>query len=70
MTSDGRWLAWQREHLDALRALQDAQRLYHRALSGHAFAAEGVAADAARGALLVMDEARIRLDEVRARQPY
>lgn len=68
--SDERWLEWQREHTEALQALQETQRLYYRAVSGNAFAADGVAADeATQDALPAMDEARSRLDEVRARQP-
>ena len=37
------WLEWQREHADALDALQQAERAYHRTIAGSAFAnpAEG-----------------------------
>ncbi len=70
MTGDAEWIRWQRAHADALRALQDAQRVYHRTLWGGAFAGEGSAAvDSRNDALLAVDLARVRLDEVRARQP-
>lgn len=64
------WISWQREHTDALQALQDAQRAYHRALSGAAFLGpEDATSEAVGNALQVMDAARMRLDDVRARQP-
>jgi hypothetical protein len=70
MTADPNWMDWQREHDEALRALQDAQRAYHRAVSGEAFAAVGAGAgEATRDALRAMDNARVLLDGVRARQP-
>ena len=64
------WLDWQRQHTDALQVLQEAQRRYHRVLSGHAFSAENDAVkDRQKEALRVVDDARVQLDEVRARQP-
>ncbi len=70
MSARDEWFGWQRTHTDALQALQDAQRVYHRAVSASAFAGdEGVASAATKDALRVMDDARVRLDEVRARQP-
>src|SRR5262249_23110241 len=32
------WLSWQAEHADALEALQQAERAYHRTIAGSAFA--------------------------------
>jgi hypothetical protein len=66
-----RWLEWQHEHTRALEALQQAERAYHRAMAGAAFAASAdVAADAgSRTARGQVDEARARLDEVRTRRP-
>lgn len=70
MTDSTHWIEWQRDHLLALQALQDAQRVYHRAVSDHAFATPASDAETAtRDALLAMDLARVRLDEVRSRQP-
>ena len=64
------WLHWQREHSDALQALQEAQRRYHRVLSGHAFAAQDDAAmDRQKHVLREVDLARVQLDGIRARQP-
>ncbi len=60
------WLRWQKEHTDALSALQDAQRHYHRAVSDGAFSTGGASTSEALGA---MDAARMRLDEIRDRQP-
>ena len=70
MSADPNWIDWQREHDEALRALQDAQRVYHRAVSGQAFASlDAATSEATKGALRAMDNARVLLDEVRARQP-
>src|SRR5690349_18694921 len=33
-----RWLEWQHEHAQALDALQQAERAYHRVIAGSAFA--------------------------------
>ena len=67
-----RWLEWQQEHAEALEALQQAQRGYHRTIAGSAFAnpTEGpTAVELQRDALEVVEAARVRLDEVRARKP-
>lgn len=70
MTGPSDWLEWQREHTDALQALQEAQRMYHRVVSGSAFAGEaGASWDAQKASLQTIDAARVRLDEVRGRQP-
>ena len=71
MTSNSAdWLTWQREHADALSALQEVQHAYHQTIAGRAFAAAGVAAiDAQKEALRVLEAARISLDEVRGRRP-
>ncbi len=70
MSARDEWFDWQRTHTDALQALQDAQRVYHRAVSGSAFVGnDGVASAATRDALRAVDDARVRLDDVRARQP-
>jgi hypothetical protein len=67
-----RWLEWQREHAAALGALQEAERDYHRTIAGSAFASadEGPSPEEMqRDALKVVETARLRLDEVRARRP-
>ena len=67
-----RWLAWQREHAAALEALQQAQRAYHRTIAGSAFAnpTEGpTATELQKESLDGVENARVRLDEIRARQP-
>jgi len=66
-----RWLQWQHEHMQALAELQQAERAYHRALAGAAFASTGGAAAAAesRAPLELVDAARARLDEIRVRRP-
>lgn len=67
-----RWLAWQREHAAALEALQQAQRAYHRTIAGSAFASptEGpTAIELQKESLEVLEAARVRLDEIRLRQP-
>jgi hypothetical protein len=64
------WLEWQYEHTQALEALQQAERAYHRAMAGAAFARpEDDSTEAARLALESVNGARARLDEVRARRP-
>lgn len=63
------WLEWQQAHAEALRALQDAERAYHRVV-GSAFAAAGDGPAAERRAsLAVLDAARAALDAIRARRP-
>ncbi len=67
-----RWLAWQAEHAAALEALQEAEHAYHRTIAGSAFASptEGPSAvEMQKAALDVVEAARLRLDEVRARKP-
>ena len=66
------WQAWQREHTAALEALQQAQRAYHRTIAGSAFASptEGpTAIELQQESLHTLEAARVRLDEIRARQP-
>jgi len=67
-----RWLEWQREHAAALEALQQAQRAYHRTIAGSAFASptEGPSPiEMQKESLDAVEAARVRLDEIRARQP-
>jgi hypothetical protein len=67
-----RWLDWQRDHTAALDALQQAERAYHRAVSGSAFTSptEGPSAvEIQRDALAAVERARIKLDGVRDRKP-
>jgi hypothetical protein len=67
-----RWLEWQAEHTAALDALQRAERAYHRTIAGSAFASatEGPSAvEMQKESLEVVEAARVRLDEVRARKP-
>jgi len=66
------WIEWQAEHTAALEALQQAQRAYHRTIAGSAFASptEGPGAvEMQKESLDAVEAARIRLDDVRARQP-
>ena len=65
------WLEWQREHADALTALQRAERDYHRTIAGSAFAnPEGPSpVEMQQAGLKAVEAARLRLDEVRARKP-
>ena len=66
------WNTWQREHTAALESLQQAQRAYHRTIAGSAFASptEGpTAIELQQESLHVLEAARVRLDEIRARQP-
>jgi hypothetical protein len=67
-----RWIEWQHEHAAALDDLQRAERAYHRTIAGSAFASptEGPSAIEMRKASLEgVEAARVRLDEIRARQP-
>lgn len=65
-----RWLEWQHEHMQALEVLQQAERLYHRAMAGAAFATPADGADGeSRASLESVNEARQHLDQVRARRP-
>jgi hypothetical protein len=66
------WLDWQAEHAAALEALQTADRAYHRTIAGSAFASpsEGPSPiEMQKESLEAVEAARVRLDEVRARQP-
>jgi len=66
------WLTWQHEHVAALEALQQAERAYHRALAGSAFASptEGpTAIELQKESLEEVESARVHLDDVRARRP-
>jgi hypothetical protein len=62
------WLDWQHEHQAALVALQQAERAYHRLVAGSAFGAGGEA-EVQKESLELVEAARLRLDEVRARRP-
>jgi len=67
-----RWLDWQREHTSALDALQQAERVYHRAVADSAFtvSADQADADERRAVSLdAVDRARRHLDQVRAQKP-
>jgi hypothetical protein len=67
-----RWVEWQRDHAVALEAVQQAERAYHRTIAGSAFVSpiEGPsAAELQRDALDLLQAARQRLEEVRAREP-
>ena len=67
-----RWLEWQQEHAAALEDLQRAERAYHRAIAGSAFArpTEGPSTiELQKESLDAVEAARVRLDEIRARQP-
>jgi hypothetical protein len=64
------WVAWQQAHVEALHALQDAERAYHRVVAGSAFAGPAHAhATERQDALAALDVARRALDAVRARRP-
>lgn len=62
-----RWLDWQSQHMQALDALQAAERDYHRAMTDAAFGPDAKPAAAAH--LEAVDAARQTLDAVRARRP-
>ena len=67
-----KWLDWQHEHAEALKALQQAENAYHRTIAGSAFAnpTEGpTAIEMQKDALEIVEAARTRLDELRARKP-
>ena len=63
-----RWLEWQFEHTQALEALQQAERVYHRAMADAAFGSPE-AGGASRESLDAVNAARMTLDDVRARRP-
>ena len=67
-----RWLDWQREHATALDALQQAEHAYHRTIAGTAFAGvvEGPGPmELQKAALQAIEDARVRLDDVRSQKP-
>jgi hypothetical protein len=66
-----KWLAWQHAHAAALTALQEAERTYHREVAAGAAAAVSPSEldDLRRAHLENMQNARARLDLVRARRP-
>jgi hypothetical protein len=65
-----RWLEWQRDHEDALTALQSAQQAYHRTIAGSAFSSGlAEATELQQEALQRIEDARLRLEEVRQAQP-
>ena len=67
-----RWLDWQYEHAAALEALEQAERAYHRMIAGSVFVnpTEGpTAIELQKESLKLVEAARIRLDELRARKP-
>jgi hypothetical protein len=67
-----RWLEWQHYHAGALNALQEAERAYHRAIAGSAFASptEGPSPlELQKEALDALEAARTRLDTIRAQRP-
>jgi hypothetical protein len=66
------WIDWQREHAAALEGLQAAEAAYQRIVAGSTFYAgpEGPPpSELQRDALARLEEARVRLDEVRLRRP-
>lgn len=70
--ADSRWFGWQHEHAEALAALQEAQRAYHRTIAGSAFSTRGderLPSDVQRETLEALEAARVRLDRIRARRP-
>jgi hypothetical protein len=62
------WLEWQHAHAEALRALQDAERIYHRVVTASAFEhpLDAAVPAARREALAAIEAARVRLDGIRA----
>jgi hypothetical protein len=66
------WLDWQRDHAEALQALQQAERAYHRTIAGSAFlrtTEDPSPIELQKESLDAVEAARIRLDEIRARKP-
>ena len=66
------WLEWQHEHAAALAALQDAERAYQRSIAGSAFASateDPLPIEIQKESLLRLEEARLRLDEIRRQKP-
>jgi hypothetical protein len=71
MTAGNAWAEWQRDHAAALAALQEAQRAYHRVAMAGALSGGGAQSveDRRRSSLELLDAARTKLDQVRARMP-
>lgn len=66
------WLEWQQEHAAALAALQDAERSYQRSIAGSAFASaieDPSPIEIQKESLQRLEEARLRLDEIRKQKP-
>src|SRR5256885_4550249 len=66
------WLEWQHEHAAALEALQLAERDYHRTIAGSAFAnpvGTPSPLELQKESLDAVEAARVRLDQIRAREP-
>jgi len=66
------WLTWQHQHEKTLEALQLAERTYHKMLAASAFVSPGegsTSVEAKRESLDAVEQARLKLDEVRARRP-
>lgn len=69
-TTLARWLQWQYEHSEALATLQQAERVYHKAMAGAAFGTTPeAAAEESRTAVEAMNDARTKLDEIRLQRP-
>ena len=66
---DDKWLEWQRDHAEALAALQEAQRAYHRTVVGAMGSLQSPVGSPQAESLKAVDAARVRLDAVRARKP-
>lgn len=64
-----RWLEWQHEHTHALGSLQEAERVYHRAVAGAAFSSADAQLVETKASRVAVDTARNHLDDVRARRP-
>jgi hypothetical protein len=66
------WLGWQQAHAEALAALQAAERAYHRTVAHNAFASPAAAPsplELRKASLDLVEAARLRLDDIRARRP-
>ena len=66
-----RWLEWQVAHSAALEVLQSAERAYHRTVASRAFvtASASATSEPLWESLQAVNEARIRLDDIRSRRP-
>lgn len=67
-----RWVSWQRDHDEKLRALQEAEQAYHRTIAGSAFAAASggpSATELEADALRRLERARLALDAARRSKP-